>query len=178
MKPKLCRTHAESDSPSGSECGCWMWEGRKRVLAWRNGLSGPQESRQHGSGHVALAGWCSKQKTFPGSQGFLPKTSLHQDPLPKSSEGVLQAKPLDDFFFFWVKNHKDSNLSIYRMVTPHLASVIREWGVPHKWVFQIIELYSPKSQGLKEINHFDSFLKYVPLLLEAVPDLVPSRQLW
>lgn len=72
-------------------------------------------------------------------------------------------------FFFWVKNHKDSNLSIYRMVTPHLASIIREWGVPHKWVFQIIELYSPKSQGLKEINHFDSFLKYVPLLSEVVP---------
>lgn len=30
------------------------------------------------------------------------------------------------FLFFWVKNHKDSNLRIYRMVTPHLASVIRE----------------------------------------------------
>lgn len=67
----------------------------------------------------------------------------------------FQAKPPDNFFFFWVKNRKDSNLRIYRILTPHLPGVIWERGVPHKRVFQIIELYSLKSQSLKEINHVD-----------------------
>lgn len=160
----LCRMCVDSDSLTGSGCSYWMWDKRVLAVSWGNGLHGPKEPRQHERGCGA------KPKVFPWNQELFRKKRRNQGPAAWAARAVrvyFKSKPLDNFFLLGGRvegvgeNHKDSNSRICKIVTPHLASVIREWGVPHKWVFQIIELYSPKSQGLKEINRFDSKLSNV-----------------
>lgn len=120
-----------SDVPSISGCGYWMWEKTVLAVSCRNWLNGLWQPRQHGDqgwGAVGMPLWLAglEAKIFPRCHGAPPhqRQGFSRTQLPKE----LKSKPLDNFFFlfFWVKNHKDSNLRIYRMVTPHLASVIRE----------------------------------------------------
>lgn len=56
---------------------------RALAVSCRNGLSGPEEPRQHSSQHGSLAGWGSKQKSFHDAREPFPETSLGQAQLPK-----------------------------------------------------------------------------------------------
>ena len=75
-------------------------------------------------------GWLGREqkKSLHEARKPFPKTSLNQGPAGEGARATrvcFKSKPPDNFFF-WVKNHKDSNLRICRTATPHLASVIRE----------------------------------------------------
>lgn len=96
----------------------WLWvvgEGGAYYFM-RKRAKWPEQPRQHGSRHVALAGRRWKQNFPRNTRTPFPKTRFQQSSAAASGAGAgartvsFQSKPLDNFFFFWVKNHKGSNL--------------------------------------------------------------------